>query len=88
MYESVTYESLLQSMLAAATENHPGLDTREGSVLWYGQAPSAVEAQNLYIQLDAVLAETFGDTASRPYLLRRAAELFGQETAEAEPSEA
>lgn len=74
MYESVTYESLLQSMLAAATENHPGLDTREGSVLWYGQAPSAVEAQNLYIQLDAVLAETFGDTASRPYLLRRAAE--------------
>ncbi len=74
MYEDITYEGLLSSMLTAALADQPGLDAREGSVLWYGQAPAAAEAQNLYIQLDAVLNETFADTASRPYLLRRAAE--------------
>ena len=74
MYEEITYEGLLSSMLTAALADQPGLDAREGSVLWYGQAPAAAEAQNLYIQLDAVLNETFADTASRPYLLRRAAE--------------
>lgn len=74
MYEDITYEGLLASMLTAALADQPGLDAREGSVLWYGQAPAAVEAQNLYIQLDTVLNETFADTASRPYLIRRAAE--------------
>lgn len=74
MYEDITYENLLASMMQAAVAEHPGLDTREGSVLWYAQAPAAAEAQNLYLQLDAVLDETFADTASRPYLLRRAAE--------------
>ncbi len=61
-------------MMEAALAEHPGLDTREGSVLWYGQAPAAAEAQNLYLQLDTVLRETFGDTASRPYLIQRARE--------------
>lgn len=74
MYEHMTYEGLLDSMLAAALAQDAGLDTREGSVLWYGQAPAAAEAQNLYIQLDAVLNETFADTAGREYLVRRAAE--------------
>ena len=68
MYEHMTYEGLLDSMLAAALAQDEGLDTREGSVLWYGQAPAAAEAQNLYIQLDAVLNETFADTAGREYL--------------------
>ena len=43
-------------------------------MLWYGSAPAAVEAQNLYIYLDTILSETFADTATRPYLLRRARE--------------
>lgn len=78
MYENMTYESLLASMLAYATAQAEAreekLDTREGSMLWYGQAPAAVEAQNLFIQLDTILQETFADTASRPYLLLRAKE--------------
>ena len=78
MYESKTYESLLAEMLRYATEHaerrEEKLDTREGSMLWYGQAPAAVEAQNLFIQLDTILKETFADTASRPYLLLRARE--------------
>lgn len=42
--------------------------------MWYGDAPAAVELQNLYIALDTVLNETFADTATRPYLILRAAE--------------
>lgn len=78
MYEQITYELLLKQMLAYAVskaqEKGQQLDTREGSMLWYGQAPAAVEAQNLYIQLDTILNETFADTASREYLILRAKE--------------
>lgn len=78
MYENKTYEALLASMLQFAVEQaekrEEKLDTREGSVLWYGQAPAAVEAQNIFIHLDTVLQETFADTASREYLLLRAKE--------------
>lgn len=74
MYESITYEQLLNQMLAVALAKNPGLDTREGSPLWYGQAPAAVEGQNLFIQLDTILNETFADTATRPYLILRARE--------------
>lgn len=74
MYENMTYEQLLAGMLAFALAKNPGLDSREGSPLWYGSAPSAVELQNLYIQLDTVLRETYAVTASRPYLILRAKE--------------
>lgn len=74
MYEQKTYETILDTMLATARENNPAVDTREGSVVWYGQAPAAVEMQNLYIELDTILRETFGDTASRYYLIKRARE--------------
>ena len=74
MYESITYEGLLAGMLQRVRAGYPDLDTREGSLLWYALAPAAVELQNLYIQLDTVLNETFGDTAGRPYLILRAAE--------------
>lgn len=74
MYEGQTYEGILERMLRAAAETDGTLDTREGSVLWLALAPAAAELQSLYIALDTVLNETFGDTASRPYLLLRAAE--------------
>lgn len=74
MYEHLTYESLLQSMMDYALHHNEQLDSREGSMLWLGQAPAAVELQNLYIALDNILKETFADTASRPYLILRAKE--------------
>lgn len=74
MYEGVTYEALLNRMLEKALSVNSNLDTREGSIVWYGNAPAAVELQNLYIALDTVLNETFADTASRDYLILRAAE--------------
>ena len=74
MYENVTYAALLKRMLERALAINSNLDTREGSLVWLGNAPAAAELQNLYIQLDTVLNETFADTASRPYLIQRAAE--------------
>lgn len=74
MYKNMTYEALLRRMANTALEQNPNLDTREGSVLWYSHAPAAVELASLYVQMDYILKQTFGDTADRPFLIRRAAE--------------
>lgn len=37
-------------------------------------APAAVELASLYVGFDCMLAETFGDTASREYLIRLCAD--------------
>lgn len=71
MYEEVTYESILERMLEKVPDN---MDKREGSIIYDALAPAAVELQLMYIELDVILKETFADTASRDYLLRRAEE--------------
>ena len=71
MYEKITYESIMEDMLSRVPNT---MDKREGSVIWDALAPAAIEMQNLYIQLDTVLNETFADTASLYYLKKRAAE--------------
>lgn len=71
MYENVTFESILDRMLERVPES---MDKREGSIIYDALAPAAVELQLMYIELDVILKETFGDTASREYLIRRAAE--------------
>lgn len=66
-----TYEAILKREMSRI----PGeLDTREGSLVWYGNAPGAVELVNLYLALDETLNNAFADTAAREYLIRRAAE--------------
>ena len=74
MYEEITYETLLGRMLGRAGSIDGNVDTREGSLVWLGSAPVAMELQNLYLALDNLFAETFADTASREYLIRRAEE--------------
>lgn len=74
MYEHITYEVLIKRMMERALESNRNLDSREGSLLFLGEAPAAVELQNLYIALDTILRETFADTASREYLILRAME--------------
>jgi uncharacterized phage protein gp47/JayE len=74
MYEDVTYEVLVKRMMERALASNKSLDSREGSLLFLGEAPAAVELQNLYIALDNILKETFADTASREYLILRAKE--------------
>ena len=71
MYENVTYEDILQRMLDKVPST---MDKREGSVIYDALAPAAIELQNMYIELDVILNETFADTASLPYLVKRAAE--------------
>lgn len=71
MYENVTFESIMERMLARVPST---MDKREGSVIWDALAPAAVEMQLLYIEMDKVLNETFADTADLYYLIKRAAE--------------
>ena len=71
MYENVTYESILKRMLSKVPSN---VDKREGSIIYDALAPAALELQLIYIELDAVMNESFADTASREFLVRRASE--------------
>lgn len=71
MHEDVTYELILQRMLDAVPNT---VDKREGSIIYNALAPAAVELQNMYIAIDSYLNESFADTQSRAYLIKRAAE--------------
>lgn len=71
MYENITYESILQRMLDRIPDD---MDKREGSVIFDALAPAALELQLMYLELDSILNDSFGDTASREFLIRRAAE--------------
>ena len=71
MYEDITYEKILKRMLDKVPDT---IDKREGSVIYDALAPAALELQIMYIELDVILNESFGDTASRKYLIKRAAE--------------
>lgn len=71
MYENVTYEVIMNRMLEKVSDQ---VDKREGSIIWDALSPAAVELQLMYIEFDIILQETFGDTASREYLIRRARE--------------
>lgn len=71
MYENLTYENILQRMLDRIPN---GIDKREGSVIFDALAPAAAELVQMYIEADVILNEAFADTASREYLIKRAAE--------------
>ncbi len=71
MFENMTYENILESML----KNVPSdVDKREGSVIFDTLSPAALELANAYIYLDIVLNNAFADTAEREYLILRAKE--------------
>lgn len=71
MFENITFEAIMERMLLLIPDD---MDKREGSVIYDALAPVALEVQNLYIALDCILNESFIDTASMPYLIRRAEE--------------
>lgn len=70
MYD-VTYNDILERMLARVSDK---FDKREGSVIFDTHSPTAIELQLLYIELNTLIAEGYGDTASREYLIKRCAE--------------
>lgn len=67
----MTYEEILQRMLDRVPNN---IDKREGSIIYNALAPAAVELAQMYIEIERILNEGFADTASREYLIKRAAE--------------
>ena len=71
MFEETTYETILERMKDRVSDS---MDKREGSIIHDALAPTAIELQLVYIDLDTVLREVFTDTASREFLVRRAEE--------------
>lgn len=71
MYEDITYEDILKRLLERVTDT---LDKREGSIIYDALSPCAMEIKMLYMSVDDALSNTFADTASREFLIRRAAE--------------
>mgnify|MGYP002509539852 CR=1 FL=1 len=71
MYENTTYEMIRDRMLARVPDK---FDKREGSVIWDTHSPAAIELQILYLELDNILKEAYGDSASREYLILRCRE--------------
>ena len=71
MYESTTFDVILQRMLDRISNS---IDKREGSIVHDVSAPTAIELQNAYIGVDNILNETFADTASKYYLIKRCGE--------------
>ncbi len=71
MYEDMTYEYLLSSALGRVSDT---VDKRQGSIIYDAVAPVCAELARVYADLDLVIDNCFADTASREYLVRRAAE--------------
>lgn len=70
MYD-VTYTEILERMMNRVSDN---LDKREGSIVFDTLSPTALELQLLYIQLNTLIAEAYGDSASREFLIMRCKE--------------
>ena len=71
MYENMTYEVILNRALARVPT---GIDKREGSMIYTAVAPVCAELAQMYIELEGILNESYADTASRDFLVKRAAE--------------
>lgn len=70
MYE-VTYREILERMLNRVSDK---FDKREGSVIFDTHSPTALELEILHVELNRMIAEGYGDTASREYLILRCKE--------------
>lgn len=66
MYEGETYEVILERMLNRVPNK---LDKRPGSVIYDTHSPTAIEFQILYIELEHLIKNSYGDTAAREALI-------------------
>lgn len=74
MFENRSFEEILEEILNRAAAQFPQLDTREGSLIYSALAPAAAELHQLYSALHYALEMSYADTATREFLVRRAAE--------------
>ena len=70
MYD-VTFNEILERMISRVPNS---FDKREGSIIYDALAPAALELQRVYIELNSILSDSYGDTASREYLILRCKE--------------
>lgn len=66
MYEENAYEAILERMLDRADGK---LDKRPSSVIYDTHSAAAIELQNLYIELEYLVRNSYGDSAAREYLV-------------------
>ena len=71
LFESQTAPVILKRLLKNVPDKY---DKREGSVIYDALAPAAIELAEAYIMANTIMTETFATTASRQYLIMRAAE--------------
>lgn len=71
MFEEKSYENLLKTKLDKMPTD---IDTREGSVIFDAIAGNSLETAQMYIAINEFYKETFGHTASRENLVKRALE--------------
>lgn len=74
MYEEKTQEAIYEEMMSTVREKYPELDSRAEGVIGIALMPCAIELAQAYAEIDTILDESFADTASREFLIRRAAE--------------
>lgn len=66
MYENETYEVILERMLNRVSDK---LDKRPSSVIYDTHSATAIEFQILYIELEYLIKNSYGDTAAREFLI-------------------
>lgn len=71
MFESKTYETLMEEVLAGAPED---IDTRQGSIFYDAISPVVMKIAELYTDLDLVFTLTQVDTTGGEYLDTKASE--------------
>lgn len=66
MYENESYDVILERMLDRVSDK---LDKRESSLIWDTHSATAWELQILYIELESLVSNSYGDTAAREFLI-------------------
>lgn len=70
-YNEMTFEVIMERMLSRVPNT---IDKREGSIIYDALAPAAAELAIMYIEFGIIENDSYADTASRDYLIRRTAE--------------
>lgn len=66
MYENQTYEVILERMMNRVSDK---LDKRPSSPVYDLHSSTAIEFQNLYIELEYLIKNSYGDSAAREFLI-------------------
>nr|DAP24174.1 MAG TPA: Baseplate J like protein [Caudoviricetes sp.] len=66
MYEDQTYDIILERMMNRVPDK---LDKRPSSLIYDTHSSTAIELQILYIELETLIQNSYGDTAAREFLI-------------------